>query len=73
MSYFRFRVEIVFTEDGLSITADNPHLQILKVINIEKGEAIAFVREECGNNLENVFARLRFDGQNLYLVSGDYE
>lgn len=28
-----------------------------------------FLRNECGNNLENVFDKLRYDGNDLIMVS----
>lgn len=37
INYYKFLVQVVLNEDGLTISADNSQFQKLKVINIEKG------------------------------------
>jgi hypothetical protein len=64
---------VVLEETGLVISADNPHFNQLKLISIEKGEALDFIRYECDGHLSHVFDNLRFDGENLFLVGKDYE
>ena len=39
----------------LRITASLANSSVVKLIEVEKGEALAFLREECEGKLENVF------------------
>lgn len=62
INYYLFEVELSFGGEGLNIKADNPQFKSLKMIEIERGEAIEFIRYECAGLLSAVFDRLRFDG-----------
>jgi hypothetical protein len=63
-----FHVVVRLDRDGLNITANNAGSKDLKVIEIERGEALDFIRSECNNRLEGIFERLRYDGTNMLLI-----
>lgn len=51
IDWYTFHVVIRLDRHGLTITANNSTNKDLKVIEIERGEALDFLRNECGNNL----------------------
>lgn len=45
----------------------------MKLISVELGEAIDFIKYECDGDLARIFERLKFDQEHLYLVGRDYD
>lgn len=73
VDWYTFHVAVRLDRNGLAITANNSASRDLKIIEIERGEALDFIREECHNKLENIFDRLRYDGANMLLVGEDVD
>ncbi len=51
VDWYTFHVVARLDREGLSITANNSGSKDLKVIEIERGEALDFIRAECNNRL----------------------
>lgn len=72
IDWYTFHVVVRLDRNGLTITANNSSSRDIKVIEIDRGEALDFIRMECNNQLENIFERLKYDGKNMLLV-GDQD
>lgn len=55
------------------ITGDCKDRRQLKVIEIEKEEALDFIEQECNGRIQSIFDHLRYDSQEavLYLVGNE--
>jgi hypothetical protein len=43
----------------------------VKIIQIAREEALDFIHHECQNNIGNIFNKLRYDGETLFLVANE--
>ena len=70
-----FLITIRMGHDKLQIIGDTKSKKEIKVIQIERREAIQFIEQECGGKLDNLFDRLRYDKKDevLYLVAQDFD
>lgn len=56
-----FLVTVRLTSKSLKITGDNKSQKQLRIIEIERDEAIEFIEEECQGKVELIFDHLRYD------------
>lgn len=70
-----FLITVKMTPAKLQIIGDCKDKKEVKVIEIEKGEAIDFLEHECKGKIEQIFDCLRYDKKDevLYLVGADTE
>ena len=64
-------ITVKLEEGHLTIMSDMKASKTVKIIEIPREEAMEFIELECEGKLENVFDRLRYDGEEevLYLMS----
>lgn len=65
-----FLITVRFSKDSLQIIGDSRDKKDIKVIQIDKKQAVQFIEQECGGKLDNIFDCLRYDkvDEVLYLV-----
>lgn len=69
----KFIVTVKFTAEKFVIIGDLRVEKELKVIEIDKQEAIDFIEKKCSGDIQRIFDFLRYDEKEkaLYLVAED--